>query len=60
MHFLLSFLFMHDTFMLVELSNVTFNLFINNIFRCCKIILEYFILVNIQSNRQTIQQHGKT
>jgi hypothetical protein len=51
---------MHDTFMLVELSNVTFNLFINNIFRCCKIILEYFILVNIQSNRQTIQQHGKT
>jgi hypothetical protein len=54
----------------VELLNVIFNLFINNIFQYCEIILEYFclhvhvtrtwILVNIQSNSKTFQQHSKT
>jgi hypothetical protein len=33
---------MCDTFMFIELLNNTFSLFINNVFQCYKIILEYF------------------
>jgi hypothetical protein len=42
MYFLLRFLSMCDIFMFVELSNNTFSFFINNVFQCCKFILEYF------------------